>query len=122
MRKTFKWILLVCFFVTLTITFSALSCSVTPTGFILSVFNTQGAGITVEVWINGAKEITLADGYYGLITVDSGDEVWVYDVTHTSWLAIGYGGAWYSYHTVTQSVTMSVKYNIFDLYHVELSY
>jgi hypothetical protein len=122
MRKTFKWVLLVCLFVVLTITFSALSCSVTPTGFILSVYNNQGAGITVEIWVGSEKELTLANGYYGLITVEAGDVVWVYDVTHSNWLAIGYGGAWYASHTVTQSVAMSVKYNIFDLYHVELSY
>ena len=122
MKKYLKSILLVFFVFAFAISFSAISCSITPTpsGYTVTVYNNFGAGITVDLYVNGIKEATVPNGSFSARTVLSGNLIRVYDATHSSWLAISEDLFWYDSYTIYSNTNIAVKYNILDLFHAEI--
>jgi hypothetical protein len=112
MKKAMRTVLVVTTFLFLSVVFSALSCSITPTstGCVLTLKNDQGAGITVWLRIYTAPGIYETPGPYANGTqedfeVFSGYQVRVWDGTHGEFLSFDTGGTIY---TITRNTLLYI--------------
>ncbi len=121
MKRSIRAIILVSMFSLLAVLFSALSCTVTSGGISISVYNNQGAGIVVKVYADDVEIADISNGSFALRTVDFNTILKIYSSTYSQWLAITEdGSSWFPSYPVTQPVSFYVKYNIFDLWHVQV--
>jgi hypothetical protein len=102
--------------------FSALSCTVTSGGISISISNDFGAGIVVAVYANDVKIADVNNGNVAHCSVNTGSIIKIYSTTYSQWLLFNDELSWTATYQVTQPVSFLVKYNIFDLWYVEVVY
>ncbi len=122
MKRNIKAIILVSGFICLSILFSALSCTVTPGGITITINNGFGAGIVVAVYANDVKIADVNNGDSAYCNVSAGSIIKIYSTTYSQWLLFIDGFTWIGTYQVTQPVSFFVKYNVFDLWYVEVDY
>ncbi len=122
MKRRIRAIILVSGFICLSILFSALSCTVTPGGIAITINNGFGAGIVVAVYANDVKIADVSNGSATHCSVNAGSIIKIYSTTYSQWLLFIDGMSIDDVYKVTQPVSFFVKYNIFDLWYVEVAY
>ena len=121
MKRSIRAIILASMFTLLAVVFSALSCTVTPGGITITIYNNQGACIDVDVIANDLK---IAEVNYGAVTycsVNPNSVIKIYDSTHLNWLLFSDGGFWTSTYQVSMNVTFIVRYHHLDGWYVEVT-
>jgi hypothetical protein len=112
-KKTVKRVLIIMVFVCLAVIFSAVSCSVTPTpsGYILQLYNSCGAGIVVWLRIFTAPGVyndagPYANGVTASINILYGYEIMVWNSTNSAWMMYDGGGDVY---TITSNTSFYIQ-------------
>ena len=122
MKRSIRAILVVSVFGCLAIIFSALSCTVSSGGLTITISNDFGAGIVIDVYANDVKIADVNNGSSAHCNVNSGSIIKIYSTTYSQWLLFMEEMSWTATYQVTQAVSFLVKYNIFDLWYVEVAY
>ncbi len=122
MKKSIRALIMVTVFICLSIMFSALSCTVTPGGITITINNGFGAGIVVAVYANDVKIADVNNGSATHFSVSAGSIIKIYSTTYSQWLFFSDELSWTGTYQVMQPVSFFVKYNIFDLWYVEVAY